>query len=122
MGGRVLVLAPNDFSPQQDDCLDRVALTAIATALHWQAELDAGKYSSQRQLADAKGIHKSVVRRQLKLVFLDPFIVRQILDGRQPSGFSICRVMASLPLKWEDQRRKFGFPESSYRMTNRRLN
>ena len=115
VGGRVLVLAPPDWNTQPDDGLDKVALTAIATALHWQAELEGGKYPSQRRMAAAKGIHFSVVQRQMRLAFLDPFIIRQLLDGRQPSGFSICKVMASLPLKWEDQRRKFGFSETSYR-------
>jgi hypothetical protein len=93
----------------QDDGLDRVALTAIATAFHWQEEMAQGKYRSLRRMAIAKDIYPAVLIRQMKLVFLDPYIIRQLLDGRQPSGFSICKVMASLPLNWEDQRRKFGF-------------
>jgi hypothetical protein len=109
VGGRVLVLAPPEPDLSEDDGLDRTALTAIATAFHWQDELESGKYPSQRQLAAAKGLHYSVVRRQLKLAFLDPYIIRQILKGRQPSGFSIVKTMHGLPLKWEDQRRKLGF-------------
>lgn len=109
-GGRVLLLAPPELQEEPDDLVDRKALVAIATAFHWQAQLDSGKYASMRELADDKGVHHSYVWKVLKLVHLDPRIIRMLLDGRQPSGFSISEVMSGFPLKWEDQRRFFGFP------------
>jgi len=103
------MLAPTELQLEPDDVLDKVALTAIATAFHWQSELDSGKYMSQRQLARAKGLHYAVVWRQLKLIHLDPYIIKKLLNGRQPSGFSIYEMMDALPLKWEEQRKRFGF-------------
>lgn len=106
----MLLLAPLELQQEPEDVVDRKALVAIATAFHWQSQLDSGKYTSMRQLAADKGVHHSYVWKVLKLIHLDPFIIRMLLDGRQPSGFSISEVMSGFPLKWEDQRRHFGFP------------
>lgn len=119
-GGRVLVLAPTELRQLPDDIADLKALTAIATAFHWQAQLDSGKYSSLRRLAADKGVHHSYVWKLLKLVYLDPYIIRQLLDGRQPSGFSISEVLRYLPFKWEEQRTRFGFSNGLIRHTNQR--
>lgn len=118
----MLVLAPPDLDMPIDDCLDRKALTTIATAFHWQAELDSGKYRTRMHMAQSKGINRRAMQRQLRLVYLDPYIIRRLLDGRQPSGFSIYRVMETLPLNWEEQRKAYGFTSSSYHQTNRRNN
>lgn len=109
MRGRVLVLAPDNPQQPVEDVYDRGALNLIATAFLWHQQLESGKYRTQRALAQAKGIHHSYVWKILKLVFLDPYIIRQLLNGRQPSGFSISEVFRHMPLRWEDQRRAFGF-------------
>lgn len=113
--GRVLIMAPVDLQDEPEDTVDRKALTAIASAFLWQAQIDNGQYRSVRALAAAKGIHPSYAWKIIKLALLDPFIIRQLLDGRQPSGFSICKLMRGFPLKWEDQRRVFGFSQPKVR-------
>ncbi len=111
------MLAPVDLQDEPEDVVDQKALTAIATAFHWQAQLDSGQYPSMRALAAAKGIHHSYAWKMIKLTFVDPYIIRQLLDGRQPSGFSISRMLRGLPLRWEDQRDYFGFSQRVIRHT-----
>ena len=89
--------------------IDGKALIAIATAHHWHRLLEDGTYRTYRDLAEAEKVHHSYVWRMLKLVFLAPSIVRDLLDGRQPSSFSITEVLKGMPLSWADQRRSFGF-------------
>lgn len=108
--GRVLMFAPTELWDEPKEVVDRKALTAIATAFHWQAQMDNGTFSSQRALAAAKGVHPSYVWKLCKLIFLDPYIIRQLLDGRQPSGFNISEVLdGGMPLRWDDQRQVYGF-------------
>jgi hypothetical protein len=114
LGGRsrVMVIPPVSTEGQKQvegDPLDHKALKAVATALSWQAELEVGKYNSHRELAEAKGFHHSYVWRVLRLIYLDPSIIKALLQGQQPSGFSITQVMTGLPLSWEEQRKVFGF-------------
>ena len=47
-------------------------------------------------------------RRLLRLAFLAPDLQRAILDGRQPPGLTLARLIdLDLPLDWTGQRRLF---------------
>lgn len=108
-GGRIMVLAPHADTDSLDEVVDRVALTAIANGFHWQAMLENGTYRNLLELAKAKGIDPAYVRKVVNLAYLDPFIIRKLLDARQPSGFTIYREFGRLPIAWDEQRRWFGF-------------
>jgi site-specific DNA recombinase len=47
-------------------------------------------------------------RRILRLAFLSPHLQRAILEGRQPRGLTLARLIDSdIPLLWSEQRRPF---------------
>jgi site-specific DNA recombinase len=47
-------------------------------------------------------------RRLLCLAFLAPDIQRDILEGRQPAGLSLQRlILGGIPASWDDQRAEF---------------
>ena len=49
-------------------------------------------------------------RRVQRLAFLAPDIQRAIIDGAQPPGLNLERLIKSeLPLSWKEQREKLGF-------------
>ena len=52
------------------------------------------------------------LQRTARLAWLDPVIIRAILDGRQPASLSARSLwrMADLPLDWAAQRAALGFP------------
>jgi len=48
--------------------------------------------------------------RILNLTLLAPDIIEAILDGKEPSGFSIAKLTRhEIPVHWEEQRRVYGF-------------
>ena len=71
--------------------------------------LESGKYGSIIELATAIGVDRSYMSRLLKFTLLAPDIVEAIIDGREPSGFAISKLISSIPDDWDEQRRKYGF-------------
>lgn len=58
------------------------------------------------EIAVAEGISKRRVQQMIDLAFLASGIVRDVLDGKQPHGFtSDWRKTHVLPSGWNDQRR-----------------
>ncbi len=78
----------------------------MARTFHWQDLVDSGKYSSITELADAIGVDRSYVGRIMRLALLAPDIVEAIVDGREPSGLSLERLVKRRPVVWEEQREK----------------
>ncbi len=85
-------------------------VTALARAFHWQELIDSGKYSSISDLAEALGLDRSYVGRIMRLALLAPDIVEAIVEGREPSGLSLEKLVCGLPMLWAEQRERFGFP------------
>jgi site-specific DNA recombinase len=90
---------------------DAKLVTAIADAHHWIDDLMTGRSSSIRGLARRNGRDPGEVSRTLPLAFLAPDIVEAILEGRQPIELTPqkLRRIGTLPCRWDDQRRRFGF-------------
>ena len=88
--------------PRPDEALIR----AVARAHCWKRLLDQGRYRSAGELAQAEGLTRSFVNRQLRLTLLAPDIVEAILDGRQPKGMQLDDLTGTLPSAWNEQRRK----------------
>lgn len=79
---------------------------ALARAHRWQKLLDAGRYQTVRDLADAENINPSYVARVLRLTLLAPEIVEAILDGRQLAGLQLDNLLAPFSVDWELQRKE----------------
>ena len=88
-----------DMPIGQDDALIR----NIAKAHTWFEQMKAGK--SFAQIADVEKTSKRRVQQMIDLAFLAPDIVRDALEGSQPTGFTSdwCK-QHSLPSDWSDQR------------------
>ncbi|MCL2000730.1 MAG: hypothetical protein FWG74_04780 [Planctomycetes bacterium] len=87
------------------------AVLALARAHRWRKRVEAGEFASYEDLARRLGLTRSYVSRVLRLTLLAPDMIEAILDGREPSGFSLDAVYrADLPMEWPAQRRMFGFP------------
>jgi site-specific DNA recombinase len=63
------------------------------------------------QLAKLEGMTVSYLTRVLRLAFLDPWIVEQIIAGRQPAKLDARKLTLSgeLPMRWNHQRAFAGF-------------
>lgn len=76
---------------------------AFARAHRWKEMLESGKYGSIIELASVLGIDRSYMSRLLKFTLLAPDIVEAVIDGREPSGFAISRLISSIPDDWDEQ-------------------
>ena len=90
---------------------DPALIKAVAKAHTWNRTLIVGEARSVRALARDIGVTNRYVRKLLPLAFLAPDIIDAILDGRQPRDLSLeTLATTSIPRRWQDQRRLFGFP------------
>ncbi len=86
-------------------------IKAVAKAHTWNQKLIACEARSVRALARDASVTNRYVRKLLPLAFLAPDIIEAILDGRQPRDLSLeTLAYTSIPRRWEDQRKQFGFP------------
>ena len=83
---------------------DEVLIRNIALAHQWFEQIKAGQTFSE--LATTSGVSKSRIQHLIDLAFLARDLLRDVLDGKQPLGFtSEWCVRHSLPSDWADQRK-----------------
>ncbi len=75
----------------------------IANAHDWYGMIKAGKTFTE--ISQTTGTPKRRVQQMLDLAFLAPDIIRDVLEGRQPLGFtSDWCLRHDLPADWKNQR------------------
>lgn len=82
---------------------DEALIKNIAKAHVWYQQIKEGKTLSQ--IAKAAGTSNHRVQQMIELAFLAPNVVKNVLDGKQPSGFtSNWFKRHGMPINWQDQR------------------
>ncbi|WP_347310831.1 recombinase family protein [Defluviimonas sp. SAOS-178_SWC] len=82
---------------------DDTLIRNIARAHVWFEDIKTGR--SFDEIAAAAGTSKRRVQDMIGLAFLAPDIVRDVLDGKQPVGFTSAWCKSrDLPSEWSDQR------------------
>jgi hypothetical protein len=101
-GGRCWLVTPEGAPALARAKVDAALVKALRAAHRLAAALDG---------AESSGAPASAYERILcTLAFLAPDIQRAILEGRQPPGFNLQRLIhGAIPLAWADQRATFGF-------------
>jgi len=107
-GGRKLVLTPGSTMNRGQSGADSTLVKALARAFRWRRMMETGRYGTLNELAAAEKINSSYVSRLLRLTLLAPDIVEAILDGRQPVGMTLPRMMEPFTVEWERQRPDLG--------------
>ncbi len=90
------------------ECMDRNSQIALfqglARAHYWQRLLDAGEVRSGSEIAKLEELDPSTVNELLRLTLLDPALVMDILEGRQPQEVSMMWFTRNaLPDLWHEQ-------------------
>jgi hypothetical protein len=75
-----------------------------------------GKAKSITDLAEHEGVTVAYVCRLLPLTCLAPDLVEAILDGRQPKGLRLAKLLGNGPVAWEEQRENFGVAQRRRKM------
>ena len=71
--------------------------------------IEAGEAKSVSDLARKARMERVFLYHSLELANLAPDIVKAILDGSVPDGFTLNRLRKGIPDDWDEQRREFGF-------------
>ena len=77
--GRPKIVPPADVMPANDGGVDPHILKAIAKAWSWRRRLKSGQSATIEDLARTEDVAPSFIRRTLKLAFLAPAVLEQIL-------------------------------------------
>ena len=84
--------------------VDPPLVKALSRAFRYQRLLDEGRYASISEMAKAERIEWGYLGTLLRLTLLTPDLIEAILDGRQPHGLGLPKLMKPLPSAWADQR------------------
>ena len=77
-------------------------IVALARAFRWQKYIDEGKFSNIRKLAKAVGLDESVVGATLRLQWLAPGVIHDILSGGC-KDVSLKQLRHGVPELWREQ-------------------
>ena len=109
-GGRGLrFVIPGPGGAWGEAHLDRPLIQTVAKARAWYEQLISGQAKTREEIGRKHGISGQQVARLLPCAWLAPDIVEAILDGRQPKGLTVKRLLEKVPLDWAEQRRVLGF-------------
>ena len=112
MRGRKMIFAPQALDGEVPDSLSEVQaalVQALGRAFSWSDAIENGEFGSVSDLAKDLDMDNSYVVRILKLTTLAPDIIEAILNGEEPAGLSLARLIRTFPMDWERQRIHFGF-------------
>ena len=84
---------------------DPALVKALARAFRYQKLLDEGRYASISEMATAEKIERGYLGTLLRLTLLAPDLVEAILNGRQPEGVTLPKLLEGVPVGWEEQRK-----------------
>jgi hypothetical protein len=108
-GGRKTVVTPSHtptWSPPPPR-IDNTIVKALIRAHRWRTMLESGQFASVRELAKAEKINESYLCRVLRMTLLSPALTEAILNGQQPEGLDLKRLLKSLPIEWDKQESSF---------------
>jgi len=100
--GRPKILPPADIVPDTGG-VDPHVLKAIAKAWSWRRKLESGAVSTLSDIAEVEGVTPAFIRRMMKLAYLAPDVLEQILIARISPAVSLKDMSAIAELPWATQ-------------------
>lgn len=100
--GRPKIVPPADMAPDTGG-VDPHVLKAIAKAWSWRRKLESGVVATIEDVASIEGVTPAFIRRTLKLAYLAPEVLEQILIARMPPAVSLKDMSAIAEMPWVEQ-------------------
>jgi hypothetical protein len=101
--GRPKILPPADYLPSEDNTQDPHILRAVGRAWSWRRRMEAGEFSTVRDLAIAVNLAERHVSRQLRLAYLAPEVLKRLVYKREISAITVKQLADCALLSWQDQ-------------------
>ena len=111
-GGVVHLVVPPNISNAAPHRPKLALIKAVARAHDWYEAVIQEKVLDMRSLARLAGLTERYVGKVFACAFLAPDIIDSILEGNQPHDLTFEKLCRHVPLSWEEQRSKFGFPQN----------
>ena len=101
--GRPKILPPTDYLPSEDQVQDPHILRAIGRAWGWRRRMEAGEFATIQELAETVGLAERHVSRQLRLAYLAPEVMKQMVYKREVIAVTVMQLTECAALPWQDQ-------------------
>lgn len=108
-GMEVRLMLPGDPAIEKRLAPNIGLVKAVARGRSWYEYLISRDGALLADLAATSGVDGRYASRILRGGFVAPDIVDAILEGRQPAGLTLDRLVEELPLDWGKQREVLGF-------------
>jgi len=105
---RLVINPTDDRIPRIDPQL----VSTIAKGHVWFEDWLHCRIKGYKDIVEREGISASYAGDVMKLAFLSPAIVEEIIHGKQPDGLLVSHMtkVEDMPLRWEDQAAQYGWP------------
>jgi len=108
-GGRKRAVTPAAAVPWSPPArVGNTLVKALVRAHRWRGMLESNLFATMRELAKAEKINESYLCRLLRLTLLSPKLTEAILNGLQPAGLELAKLLKSIPRAWDEQDAIFG--------------
>ena len=101
--GRPKIVPPAEMVPDTGG-VDPHVLKAIAKAWSWRRKLESGTLATIQDIAEAEGVTPAFIRRTMKLAYLAPAVLEQILIARISPAVSLKDMSTIADLPWVAQK------------------
>jgi hypothetical protein len=100
--GRAKIVPPADIVPDTGG-VDPHVLKAIAKAWSWRRKLESGDAATIQDIARSECVTPAFIRRTLKLAYIAPAVLEQILISRMSPAVSLKDMSAIADQPWIEQ-------------------
>ena len=101
--GRPRIVPPDNSDAVEPDAQEPHLLRAIARAWDWRRQLERGDVTTIHDIAAVEKVSDRFVGRMLRLAYLSPTVLEQLLLYRRPCALSITDLAAAAELPWGEQ-------------------
>lgn len=102
--GRPRIVPPADIEMAADGrAPDPRLLRAIARAWDWRRRLERGEAATLTDIAAAEGVTVPFISRFLRLAYLSPMVLEQLLIKSRPCPLSLDRLATVAQAPWQQQ-------------------
>lgn len=102
--GRPKILPPEDAGVATCRAQNPHVLRAVARAWSWRRQLETGTASTIQDIATAEKVTDRFISRMMRLAYLSPDVLEQLVVKRVPPSLSINDLIAVAERPWAEQR------------------
>lgn len=101
--GRPKIRPPDEVVMRDGRAQDPHVLRAIARAWSWRRQLETGAASTIQDIAAAEKVSDRFVSRMMRLAYLSPDVLEELIIRRAPPALSLNELMAVAQRPWTEQ-------------------